>query len=84
MVVQMFQPQSALRLAKEIDRIEQLIQKPKRTLITKNKNNTNELKPTEETKTPEKKEAMDPTLNLKDHPINVVLRKANEFINETF
>lgn len=27
---------------------------------------------------------MDPTLNLKDHPINVVLRKANEFINETF
>ena len=24
------------------------------------------------------------TLNLKDHPINVVLKKANEFINETF
>jgi hypothetical protein len=32
----------------------------------------------------EKKRMIDVTLNLQDHPINVCLRKANEFIQETF
>ena len=32
----------------------------------------------------EKKRVIDVTLNLYDHPINVCMRKANEFIQETF
>jgi len=30
------------------------------------------------------KEYINPTINLKDHPINVVLRNANSFLGETF
>ena len=33
---------------------------------------------------PENKKPIDMTLNLRDHPINVCLRKANEFSQETF
>lgn len=37
-----------------------------------------------EDKPQEKMPSIDVTLNLRDHPINVCLRKANEFSQETF
>jgi hypothetical protein len=81
MIIQMYQPPSAVRLAKEIARIDELMAQFPLQKMTRG---AAQRGTAEEQKAAGKRPPVNLTVNLREHAINVCFRKANEFITETF